>query len=128
MWQSTISKRAYLRLDLARKARTGAHFGSSSASDSPISKKGLSQGHAADSSNLHQQDVQSQSVRSAKAARSTENSALDAASAKTKPDPEDKTKGNPEGVGMVDQVGSASGTAKSFKADKKKGKSPKESR
>lgn len=91
----------------------------------PAKKDSLKQGHAADSSNLHQKDAQSQSVRGGMGAKeqSKQDRAagkggeeqLDAAAeGKSRPKPKDTGSGNPEGVGFVDQVGSASGSAKNF--------------
>lgn len=85
----------------------------------------LKQGHAADSSNLHQKDVQSQSVGGGMASKESskqekelgkgDEEQMDAAAmGKRKPKPKDTGSGNPEGVGFVDQVGSASGSAKQF--------------
>ncbi|KAF8972298.1 hypothetical protein BDZ97DRAFT_1913513 [Flammula alnicola] len=82
----------------------------------------LSQGHVTDPTNNHSQDIQSQYVRGAKAARSNlDNYGIDAASPNIRPDPNDRTKGNPEGMGMLDQVGSATGTARFFESGGKQG-------
>jgi hypothetical protein len=79
----------------------------------------LSQGHATDPKNLHPQDVQSEAVRKGKEARKEEkNEAIDAANEATKTGdgkkPTKKGQGNPEGIGFVEQVGGASGTARKF--------------
>ena len=54
-------------------------------------------------------------------ARSEENLGIDAASPNMRPDPEDRTRGNPEGIGSLEQVGSASGTAAFFRSGHKQG-------
>ncbi|PPQ92588.1 hypothetical protein CVT25_007280 [Psilocybe cyanescens] len=85
----------------------------------------MSQGHVTDSANKHPNDTQSQSVRSAMAARSSgDNFSIDAASPNIRPDPADRTLGNPEGIGMLEQVGSASATAAFFNAGGKQGDGP----
>ncbi|KAH9481202.1 hypothetical protein JR316_0005722 [Psilocybe cubensis] len=82
----------------------------------------MSQGHVIYPHNKHPEDPQSQSVRSAMLARVTrDNFSIDAASPNVKPDPGDRTLGNPEGIGMLEQVGSASATAAFFKAGGKQG-------
>ncbi|KAF9484846.1 hypothetical protein BDN70DRAFT_57966 [Pholiota conissans] len=82
----------------------------------------ISQGHVTSPYNKNQQDIQSAYVRDAKAARENmDNFSIDAASQNTKPDPSDRTQGNPEGMGMLDQVGSATGTAKFFEGGGKQG-------
>ncbi|PPQ98192.1 hypothetical protein CVT26_003239 [Gymnopilus dilepis] len=95
-------------------------YGSPSASAPSSPKKdSLSQGNAADPSNLHKQDVQSQSVKGAQGTRKNKTGGpVDAASTEKKTKPSETGKGNPEGVGMVDQVGSASGSAKQFEKNK----------
>lgn len=92
----------------------------------------FSQGHAADdTNNMSKQDVQSQSVRGGKEARlnahdrenskggkDSSSSPLDSASAeggeKQRKAEGAGGSGNPEGIGFVEQVGSASGTANKF--------------
>jgi len=93
----------------------------------PLSKKDQSsQGHAADSNNLHQRDPQSTAANQGKAAKQNTNDGrgLDAASAShsSQTKPVDGGKGNPEGIGMVDQVGSASGSARNFETGEKEEK------
>lgn len=88
----------------------------------------LSQGHAASPGNLHSQDVQSQAVRKGKEARNDEkNEAIDAANetgkaGDQKKKPTKKGKGNPEGIGLVEQVGGASGTARKFEEEEEERK------
>jgi hypothetical protein len=79
----------------------------------------LSQGHATDPRNLHPQDVQSEAVRKGKEARKDEkNEAIDAANEAAKTGdgkkPMKKGRGNPEGIGFVEQVGGASGSVRKF--------------
>lgn len=82
----------------------------------------MSQGHVIDSTNKHPEDPQSQSVRSGMLARmSRDNFSIDAASPNIRPDPTDRTLGNPEGIGMLEQVGSASATAAFFNSGGKQG-------
>ncbi|KAF8910483.1 hypothetical protein CPB84DRAFT_1958355 [Gymnopilus junonius] len=82
----------------------------------------ISQGHAMNPSNKHwQQDALSQQVRAGMGARAEDNFAIDGASPNAKSDPADRTLGNPEGMGMFEQVGSSSGTAAFFKAGRKQG-------
>lgn len=82
----------------------------------------LSQGHAIDPSNKHQQDTQCQSVRAGMKARSGQNHAIDAASGNSEQRPTHWGIGNEEGVGMIEQVGSSSGSALFFEKGGKQGK------
>lgn len=75
-----------------------------------------SQGLATDPTNVHPQNIQLEYVRAGWAARSANNWGIDAASPNTRLNPEDRTSGNPEGIGMLEQVGSASGTEAFFRA------------
>lgn len=83
----------------------------------------IRQGHAASPKNLHPQDVESQSVRAGFQARQDKkNEGVDSASKATrgaKEKPGDVGKGNPEGVGFVEQVGSASSTARKYEKEEK---------
>ncbi|KAJ3776205.1 hypothetical protein FB446DRAFT_722255 [Lentinula raphanica] len=72
----------------------------------------LSQGPAHKDDNLHPNDPQSQSAQAAKSQKGSQ-SPLDAASSqKTSQKKAKGGSGNPEAIGMVDQVGSQSSTAK----------------
>lgn len=96
-------------------------YTTSPSKDGPARNNPFSQGHANNPSNLHKKDVQSQSVESGKSTRKTGSGGpLDAANEREKKDvkPEDTGMGNPEGIGMVDQVGSASATARNFEKRK----------
>lgn len=67
-------------------------------------------------------DIQSEYLRDARAAHmNRSNHGIDAASPNLRPNPKDKTRGNPAGMGMLDQVGSASGTANFFENGGKQG-------
>lgn len=76
----------------------------------------MSQGLATDPTNVHPQNIQLEYIHAALAARSASNFGIDAASPNTRLNPEDRTSGNPEGIGMLEQVGSASGTEAFFRA------------
>lgn len=94
----------------------------------PSSDEGMNnirQGHATNPKNLHPQDVGSQSVAAGFQAREDEKSeGVDVAKKATRggkdKKPRDVGKGNPEGVGFVEQVGSASSTARKFEEEQKK--------
>ncbi|PPQ63944.1 hypothetical protein CVT24_009119 [Panaeolus cyanescens] len=92
----------------------------------PFKDGSLSQGHSIDPKNLHPEDTESQSVKGGLDARKKKDSkdasgSMDAATERGQGH-ERGGKGNPEGIGMVDQVGSATGSSQQFKGDKKKSK------
>ena len=70
-------------------------------------------------------DIPSQYAREGAAARSPDNFGIDGASPNIGLSEEDKTVGNPEGIGMLEQVGSATGTAHFFEQGGKQGTQPK---
>ncbi|KIM40675.1 hypothetical protein M413DRAFT_446088 [Hebeloma cylindrosporum] len=82
-----------------------------SASDKPEEEVPLFEAH----------DILSQHVREGAAARSPDNFGIDGASPNIALNEEDKTVGNPEGIGMLEQVGSATGTARFFEQGGKQG-------
>ncbi|KAF8173924.1 hypothetical protein BJ912DRAFT_991542 [Pholiota molesta] len=70
----------------------------------------------------HPVDISSEYLHDARLARANANNySIDAASPNNRPDPRDRTGGNPEGMGMLEQVGSASATAKFFADGGKQG-------
>ena len=73
---------------------------------------------------LEAHDIMSQYVREGAAARSPDNFGIDGASPNIGLSEEDKTVGNPEGIGMLEQVGSATGTAHFFEDGGKQGAQP----
>jgi hypothetical protein len=77
-----------------------------------------SQGHVTDPNNVHKRDQQGQSVKGGKEAHQTSESPMDGASEKSQTGTKNFGKGNKEGVGFVDQVGSASGTGNHFEGKK----------
>ncbi|KAF9528966.1 hypothetical protein CPB83DRAFT_835435 [Crepidotus variabilis] len=80
-------------------------------------KDAFSQGNVTDSANLHKRDTQSQAVEAGQEARGKKSGGpLDAASNENvkQDSAKESTKGNPEGVGMKDQVGSATGSEAAF--------------
>lgn len=78
-------------------------------------KDNISQGNVNDSFNLHKKSTHSESAEGGKGTRKYDSGgALDAASPGKQTKPKDTGKGNPEGIGMVDQVGSAGGSAEHF--------------
>ncbi|KAF8150145.1 hypothetical protein B0H34DRAFT_732734 [Crassisporium funariophilum] len=104
------------------KASRGRFFATSPEQDTLSEQKDpLSQGHANDPTSKHKKDTQSQSVQGGKQARSSDNEGLDAASPNVKPKPSNTGSGNPEGIGMVDQVGSTGGSAQHFEKGGKQG-------
>lgn len=70
-------------------------------------------------------DIPSQYAREGAAARSPDNFGIDGASPNIGLSEEDKTVGNPEGIGMLEQVGSATATAHFFEHGGKQGVQPK---
>lgn len=85
----------------------------------------LAQGHVTNPENVHPEDVYSQSTRGGFRARKDEkNEGIDAANEYAKAGdskkPRDMGKGNPEGVGFVEQVGGASGSARKFEEENKR--------
>ncbi|KAH6913496.1 hypothetical protein BKA70DRAFT_1263037 [Coprinopsis sp. MPI-PUGE-AT-0042] len=72
------------------------------------------QGHVTDPNNLHKRDMQGQSAKGGKEAHQKSDSPMDAASEKSQTGTKNFGKGNKEGVGFVDQVGSNSGTGNHF--------------
>ncbi|EAU83144.2 hypothetical protein CC1G_07826 [Coprinopsis cinerea okayama7 len=82
------------------------------------------QGNIADEKNVHKKDVHSQAARGGREERNKSEATLDAASQKEKTKAHDAGKGNPEGIGMVDQVGSASGSAEHYEQGRKVRKKP----
>ena len=84
----------------------------------------IRQGHAANPKNLHPQDVESQSVNARFQARENEkHEGIDLAKKGNRggkdKKPSNVGKGNPEGVGFVEQVGSTSSTARKFEKEEK---------
>lgn len=77
-----------------------------------------SQGHVTDPSNAHKKDPQSQAAQSGSEARSSSNNALDSASPHAKQKPHETGSGNKEGIGLVDQVGGQSASARHFEEGK----------
>ncbi|TFK18188.1 hypothetical protein FA15DRAFT_269833 [Coprinopsis marcescibilis] len=74
----------------------------------------LSQGHIESEDHKQSGNVQAQYSQSGHEAKDRSESTLDAASKRAKVKPSSSGKGNPEGIGMVDQVGSQSGQAEHF--------------
>ncbi|KAF9014081.1 hypothetical protein BDQ17DRAFT_1342028 [Cyathus striatus] len=73
-----------------------------------------SQGLVTDPNSKHKRDVMAQAARAGQLARSPLNQAIDMASPNPMPKPPNMGSGNPEQVGFVEQVGSASGTVLYF--------------
>ncbi|KAH9481203.1 hypothetical protein JR316_0005723 [Psilocybe cubensis] len=102
----------------ARASITGMRRGyAASPSKESLSgkKDSISQGNVNDPSNLHQKSTHSESAQGGKGTRKDHSGgSLDAASSGKQTKPKDTGSGNPEGIGMVDQVGSAGGSAEHF--------------
>ncbi|KAF9037687.1 hypothetical protein BJ165DRAFT_568673 [Panaeolus papilionaceus] len=92
----------------------------------PFKDGSLSQGHPIDPKNMHPEDTESQSVKGGLNARRNKDRKGDKGSsdaAMEQPQGHAKGgKGNPEGIGMVDQVGSATGSNRHFEGEKERSK------
>ena len=104
------------------RARTLVDARSKDFGDNALLNEGIAPLYTEDQAAMITSDIQSEYLRDARAAHvNRSNLGIDAASPNLRPNPKDKTRGNPEGMGMLDQVGSASGTAYFFENGGKQG-------